>query len=238
VDAGPVFEISLTTLQSAIKTKDWEVSGLTYRALSVKTEGNSPDAQEQWLGFLRDGTARYSPQPYRQFATVTGLAGNETLTRKAHIAQRNDQLTRSRSEKGLLTFWGRVRTWVLRLTVGYGYHSWWALLWLLGVIAAAAALTFSMGSGEALALAQQAAPTLNNPLKPCRPLDLWIRTLETIPLVPLVPLAPGTKATYIYTSTPQAGAYLSLITVLKVMAWALLTLFIAGYTNLVRNPSP
>lgn len=228
VDAGTVLDISSATLDAAMEAGEWNITGLTYRTLTSRTE-------EKWLDFLREGTVRYSPQPYRQFATVTGLAGDERLTRKAHIAQRDDQLARSWNEKDLLSFWGRVRAWVLRVTVGYGYHSWRALLWLLGVIAAAAALTFTMGSGENLALATTAASTAGNPLAPCRDLDLWIRTLETIPLVPL---APGAKANCVYADTPQAGVYLGLITILKVMAWALLTLFIAGYTNLVRKTGP
>ena len=40
----------------------------------------------------------------------------------------------------------------------------------------------------------------------------------------------------IITDTAQGGFYLAVSILLKLLAWALVTLFAAGYTNIVRKP--
>lgn len=222
VDAGPLLDISTDTLDAAMTTGDWNVTGLTYKALKTDTE-------KMWLDFLNTGTAHYSPQPYRQFAAAMSLAGDEVRSRQAHIAQRKHQLIRSKKEK-LLNSRDRAKSRLLWWSVGYGYHSWRAIWWSLGILIVTGTLSFLI-SGSALV--QPASSTDGNPGGPCSTLSLWILALETVPLASLAPIAENSCA---YADTLWAGVHLSINVFAKVLAWAGLTLFIAGYTNIIRKP--
>lgn len=215
----------------------WNIDGVTYRTVTVGTD--------DWLGFLRDSTSHYSTQPYQQFAAVARARGDEKLTRKILIAQHDDLIARSREDDGLLT--GRQRTWqrVVKYTVGYGYRTWRALAWLFLVVGLAMVTSFTFGSSDwlwgwgwdwaASALHQPEESKAGAPGDPCRPVDLVVLGLETIPLIPLI--TGGADRCFV-TNSLAGTTFLGISVGLKLAAWALAALFVAGYTNIVRNPGP
>lgn len=227
-NVGATLEISCRTLEMAQSAGGWDITGLTYRALEANTAQN-------WLDFLRQGPREYSPQPYQQFAAFARAQGEERLTQKILIAQRNDQLTRSRGHSELLTLRQKAGLLVLRLTVGYGYRTWLALVWLIGIVVVAVWLANFFGAAEREALFRPASPGAGGDDGPCRAIDLWILGLETIPLISMVP---EVAADCTVADTRNGAIYLAVSIVLKLLAWALVTLFIAGYSNIVRKAGP
>lgn len=235
-DVGAELVIDSATLERESTSGRWNIDGLTYRKLS----GSS----DQWLEFLRVGTRQYSTQPYQQFAAVARARGDEQLTRKILIAQHNDLLARSRHQHGLLTARQRAALRLLKVTVGYGYRTWLAVLWLGLVVALAVVASFAFGSpawswlwawSPDLTAAALEQPEGSEAGTPCRNVDMVVLGLETIPLIPLVS---GAKDTCAVTNTAAGIAFLGVSMVLKIVAWALVTLFVAGYTNIVRKPAP
>jgi hypothetical protein len=68
--------------------------------------------------------AGFSPQPYEQLATVYRRTGRDDAARKVLIAKQ-------RRRRGQLNRPGRLWNILLYWTVGYGYRTWQAGLWLL-----------------------------------------------------------------------------------------------------------
>jgi len=85
------------------------------------------------LRWLTRDVDPYVPQPYEQLAATYRRAGHEDAARRVAIARR----VRQRMALGPV---GRCWNWLLYLTVGYGYRTWWAALWLVGLIAVGAAI--------------------------------------------------------------------------------------------------
>jgi hypothetical protein len=107
-----------------------------------------------WLDLLRDGTRSYAAQPYQQLAAGppgNGYAphralGHERETRDILMAQRDDQLARTHT-RWSQRLWGRIT----KVTLGYGYQPWRALLFLAGVMVLLCVLAVVLGSHGALA---------------------------------------------------------------------------------------
>ncbi|MFN8079267.1 MAG: hypothetical protein U0Q19_06850 [Kineosporiaceae bacterium] len=78
-----------------------------------------------WLARDPDG---YAPQPYEQLASSYRRIGDESAARTVAVAA----LTRQRRT---LPPAGRLWSRLLQITVGYGYRTWQAGLWLLALIA-------------------------------------------------------------------------------------------------------
>ncbi|MFE7629041.1 hypothetical protein [Kocuria sp. NPDC057446] len=227
-EVGATLKISRSTLDAARTSGDWDITGLTYRTLEAETA-------QYWLDFLRYGTRDYSPQPYQEFASFARSQGEERLTQKILIAQRDDQLSPRPGHGGQLTDRQKAALWVLRLTVGYGYRTWRALAWLAGLVVVAVVTTHLFGASRWSALRRPDDSKPEAEWETCQEIDLWLLGLETIPLVPLLPVE-ADHCTII--DTPQGTIYLVVSMVLKILAWALVTLFIAGYSNIVRKPGP
>jgi hypothetical protein len=194
------------------------VDGLIYagapRGISAKA----------WLTLIREGTPLYAAQPYQQLAAGHRAAGDDTEARRVQMAQRRDQIIhnalRRRSE----------RTWVrfIGLTLGYGYQPWRALLGLLGAFVVAAILTSMLGADGGLA--QVRTPTVV-PAPPCTlvqrigvGLDLGNPVIST-----------GARARCDYTDTTIGAILTASGWVLRLLIWAFATLFIAGFTGVVRK---
>jgi hypothetical protein len=77
-----------------------------------------------WPHLLREATPSYAAQPYQQFAGAYRAAGHDGEVRSILIAQRQDQIDRrvltDRTERA----WARLT----KVTLGYGYQPWRALL--------------------------------------------------------------------------------------------------------------
>ena len=103
-----------------------------------------------WLDLLRDGTPGYAAQPYQQLAAGYRALGDERQAREILMAQRDDQLARTHT-RWPERLWGRIT----KVTLGYGYQPWRALLFLAAVVAVSCVLAVVLGSHGALAQTEQ-----------------------------------------------------------------------------------
>jgi sRNA-binding regulator protein Hfq len=87
------------------------------------------DAKSRLCWLARQPPARFTPQPYQQLAKVLREAGDNVGARRVLIAMEN--LRRKHGNLNLQWLW----RWVLRLTIGYGYRPWYALIWALVFVA-------------------------------------------------------------------------------------------------------
>ena len=197
------------------------VNGLTYPGVP------EPVSAQDWLRLLRDGTPAYAAQPYQQLAAGCRALGDERQVREVLMAQRDDQLARARprphwTERG----WGRIT----RITLGYGYQPWRALLFLAGVVALSCVLAVMLGAHGALAQTSQTA----TPGKSCTLVQQISVGLDlNLPVGTTVARVDCNLTT---DSASSTAVWLTVIGwVLRVLAWAFAALFIAGFTGAVRK---
>ena len=122
------------------------VDGLTYAGVP---KGGS--AQE-WRDLLRHATPEYAAQPYQQLAASYRALGDEQQARQTLMAQRDDELARTHPRRREL-WWG----WITKVTLGYGYQPWRALLFLAAVMAVSCVLAVVLGAHGALAQTSKTA---------------------------------------------------------------------------------
>jgi hypothetical protein len=97
--------------------------GFTYETLD--NDKVDVQARLRWLTHHQHG---YTSQIYDQLAAAYRRAGDEQAARKVAIAK---QWRR----RAALNPAGKLANWLLYLTVGYGYRTWLAALWLAGLLA-------------------------------------------------------------------------------------------------------
>jgi hypothetical protein len=189
------------------------VDGLVYTGLP---EGISTS---EWLRLLRDGTATYAAQPYQQLAAAHRAAGHDGEVRRILMAQRRDQIRRraltGRFERG----WARLTGLIL----GYGYQPWRALVCLLLVLVAAVVLAVVLGGHGGLAVPQSAV-------------GCTVAERVGVGLDLGTPLLKTNVGARCQTTNTTPGQVLMVAGwVLQLLAWAFATLFIAGFTGVVRK---
>ncbi|WP_139186582.1 hypothetical protein [Actinopolyspora saharensis] len=175
----------------------------------------------QRLQMLRVHTVEYAAQPYQQLASVYREAGHDREAREILIAQQRD--LRRRGDLG-----GWFRRLLHRLSgafIGYGHRPFRALGYLAGLCATTVGLVLLAG---ALGLAVRAHPN-TGPCSVAESIGLGIDTA-----VPLLKTGGGKRCEIATTTgwgqTLYLGKYL-----LTIFGWAFATLFVAGYTGLVRR---
>ncbi|GAB2868025.1 hypothetical protein [Lentzea nigeriaca] len=166
---------------------------------------------DEWLDLLANKTPQYATQPYAQLAAAHQAAGHERDVRRIRVAQHRDLLRRGR-----LTRWGRVWHRITGATVGYGYRPATALLWLLGTLAVSAAVVLGSGAVRCSTV-EQIGYALN----------------AAAPLVK----TDAVQKCQVATTTSAGQLVVVAMWILQLLAWAFATLFVAGFTGLVRkNP--
>jgi hypothetical protein len=80
----------------------------------------------RWLASQPEG---YAPQPYDQLADAYRGAGREEAARRAAIAKQWHR-------RKVLGVFGKAANWLFYLTVGYGYRTWLAAVWLAALLLA------------------------------------------------------------------------------------------------------
>jgi hypothetical protein len=173
-----------------------------------------------WLHLLAHRTSHYTSQPYFQLAAAHRGAGNERDVRRIHVARQRDLLRRGDLAPGA-KLWHRLTG----LTVGFGYRPTVALLWWLGAlllsvllivgVAGPAGLTQRAGQPGGCALVEQVGLALNTATPLVKP-DVQQRCQ-------LDPAGTG-------------GLVVAASWLLQALSWAFVTLFVAGFTGLVRRP--
>ena len=195
------------------------VAGLTYSGVPEQVSARG------WLRLLHDGTPDYAAQPYQQLAAGCRALGNERGAREVLMAQRDDELARA-DTRWQERLWGKIT----KVTLGYGYQPWRALLFLAGVVAISCVLAVVLGTHGALA-------QTNDTVAPGQPCTVIQRVSVGLDLN----LPVGTTLARPGCGLPRDAASATaawLVTVgwvLRVMAWVFAALFIAGFTGAVRK---
>jgi hypothetical protein len=195
------------------------VDGLTYAGV--------PDTglAESWLELLRDGTPRYAAQPYQQLAAGYRARGDDRQARRTLMAQRDDQLART-GTRWPERLWGRIT----KVTLGYGYQPWRALLFLAAVVLVSCVLAVVLGAHGALAQTSKTA----TPGRSCTVVQQVSVGLDlNLPVGTSVARATCDLTT---DSASVTAAWLTAVGwVLRLLAWVFAALFIAGFTSAVRK---
>jgi hypothetical protein len=191
------------------------LDGLTYAGLPVSSL--------DWLDLLREATPSYAAQPYQQFAGAHRAAGHDGEVRKILMAQRQAQI-----DRGALT--GRAeRAWarLTKLTLGYGYQPWRALIALVFVVMIAVVLALTLGAHGGVARVDPHPPTATRCSAVERVgvgLDLGLPLIKT-----------GARALCDTTASATGQGLTAAGWGLQLLAWAFATLFVAGFTGAVRK---
>jgi hypothetical protein len=195
------------------------VDGLTYTGVP-KTESGW-----NWQKLLRYATPKYAAQPYQQLATGYRARGEDRQARHTLMAQRDDQL--ARTDPG---WWERLWGKITKITLGYGYQPWRALLFLAVVLAVSCVLAVWLGAHGALAQTSKTA----RPGRSCT-----VVQQVSVGLDLNLPVGTSVARADCDLTTDPASATAAWLTiagwVLRVLAWVFAALFIAGFTSAVRK---
>ena len=200
-----------------------------YRRLAVDglTYGGVPQRVSawDWLELLRDGTPAYAAQPYQQLAAAYRALGDERQAREILMAQRDDELARA-DTRWPERLWG----WITKVTLGYGYQPWRALLFLAAVVVVSCVLAVVLGAHGALAQTSKTA----TPGQSCTVVQQVSVGLDlNLPVGTSVARA---DCDLTMDSASVTAAWLSAVGwVLRLAAWVFAALFIAGFTTAVRK---
>jgi hypothetical protein len=191
-----------------------DLDGLTYTGLPREAD------LDEWLDMLANRTLRYASQPYRQLAAAHQAAGHDRDVRHIRIAAQKDLLRR-----GQLSRWGRLWHRITGLTVGYGYRPAVALAWFAAALATAILLVAGVAGPAGLVRGTSGPCSLVG--------QVGVALNAATPLVK----PDSSQPCQLVTSTGLGQFVTVSMWFLQVLAWAFATLFVAGFTGLVRKPS-
>jgi hypothetical protein len=167
--------------------------------------GGNPLLRRRWLR-QTDG---FQASAWQQLASVYRAHGRDTEATLTAIAMHNDRLAR-----GGLGPLRRAGRWVLRLTVGHGYRPWLAGVWALGIVVAFA-LVVSLNSDRFVPVQEGS----DSPQPFAYAGDTFL---------PIVDLGEAER----WTPTDWMRW---VVWIVILLGWALSTIFVAGFTRVVRS---
>jgi len=212
---GGTFELAMAAVQSAKRRAGVVIlEGLEYPRVPQGA------TLREWIDLLATGTMEYEAQPYRQLAKGYKELGDEGAARAIGIAQNRDRGKRGSMGGGVQRFGHGLSG----LLLGYGYKPWRALVGLVIVLAATSVLVVVAGRLGLLVLAS--APT--------RSCNLAEQLSVALPSAGPILRSSGT-ASCIYARGQWAQAFILANYVLQLAGWAFVTLFIAGFTGLIKK---
>lgn len=183
---------------------DLELDGLVYETLHSVGDVSVRD-RLSWLTRQRGG---YKPQPYDQLAAAYRHEGDEEAARQVAIAKQ-------RQRRSQLNFLGKAWNWLLYVTVGYGYRTWRAGIWL-------AALTVAGSWVFNLAYPRDFVPAGDSPPE-FHPVAY---TLDTV--LPIVDL--GHQRAWVAQDVAMYASWLFIAA-----GWVLTTAVVAGVTSVLKR---
>ncbi|MGW0949883.1 hypothetical protein ACWD4O_46195 [Streptomyces sp. NPDC002623] len=163
---------------------------------------------------------QYAPQPYRQLAEAYRNAGDEEQAKKVLIAQQD-------ASRATLNQASKAWHWVSGWTVRYGYRPGHAFAGLVGVLVVSC-ITIVFAESKGLLI----HPSDGRHCSVVETIGFTVN--HTLPLLRF--------ATYGSCTLTKSGSgcvqtfYLGML-LLQALGWALLTLFVAGFTGIIRKPS-
>ncbi|GLY44591.1 hypothetical protein Amsp01_106140 [Amycolatopsis sp. NBRC 101858] len=190
------------------------VDGLTYRRVPFAA------SVDEWLALLRRHTPGYTAQPYQQLAAVHRAAGHERDTKRILIAQQRDL-----GERGQLGgFAARLRHRASGFLLGHGYRPTRPLAGLLATLLLACVLVLGADNDTAVRAADG--------VKACTVTEHLAMAANLS--IPVVRLASQRQCEFVPT-TPAGQWYVVAGWIVTLLGWGFATLFVAGYTGLVRK---
>jgi hypothetical protein len=160
------------------------------------------------LSWLKRDLEGYIPQPYDQLASAYRRSGQVEAARKVAVAKQQRR-------RQVLNLAGKTWNWLLYLTIGYGYRTWQAGLWLLTLMLIGTAV-FARAYPAEMAATRHPPMTFNAP----------VYTLDV--LLPVINL--GQQDSW----QPEGitrYAYWALIT----SGWILTSALVAGLTGIFKR---
>ncbi len=201
----------------------------------------------QWLWWLREGSAGYRAQPYEALAAAYGGAGHDDLARRILVAQRDDV-----RDRGSLSPVRKLGQHGAKWLTGYGYHCFYAFLWLAGLFTITALLAlFWLGPGKYIVVvpaasppASPSAPAAASPGPAARPASAITRECSDPARIgyaiglafPVINLNSGQAD---QCDVPAAGGAAGVVVfgwAVRAAAAALLALYTLGLTGVTRRP--
>ena len=183
-------------------------SRLRLRGFAYDALGNTAVPARDRLAWLERNEGGYVPEIYEQLAGVYRHAGRLEDARQVAIAKQ-----RQRSHQ--LNWLARAWDWLLYVTVGYGYRTWLAGIWLGGLVAAGTAV-FTAAYPAHMRQSATVVPAFNP----------FVYTLDTV--LPIVDL--GEQKAWI-----AQGAALTMQWMLTCAGWLLTTAVVAGLTKALNR---
>ena len=218
------------------------LDGFTYEKLSP----DSPTDSQYRLQWLRpqQGNGRFSPQPYTQLARVLQASGHEEATEiligKQEAARHYGNLSRFK------WFWN----WFLGITIAHGYKPTRALIVSLAVIAFGTSL-FHSGyrdgwieasdlEAHTIATAEDSSLTYPEFFPLTYSLDVFLPVIDLHQASYWIPKAslgePVDKnIDFLSTGIRDGGVLLAYFWLQIMLGWVLTSLWVAGFTGLVRR---
>jgi hypothetical protein len=193
------------------------LDGLVYPGIPM---GPTPDGL---LDLLRYQTTSYAAQPYQQLAAAYRAAGRERDARDVLIAQQDDLYRR-----GALRGAWRLQHRLLRLTIGYGYKSSRALACLAAMVVVATCFVVFAAAPDGSAVQADTVTRYQS----CSLVEQIGLGLDLS--VPLVGAAGSQRCSLLGTRRSNEWT-IPVGWLFQALGWAFATLFVAGYTGLVRK---
>ena len=196
----------------------------------------------QWLWWLRECSAGYRAQPYEALAAAYGGAGHDDLARQILVAQRDDV-----RDRGSLSPVRKLGQHGAKWLIGYGYHCFYAFLWLAGLFTVTALLALfwlgphkyivtvpAAGTAASAAAARPAAVSAAGASRECSdPARIGYAIGLAIPIINLNSSAAG------QCDVPATGGAAGVVVLgwtVRAAAATLLALYTLGLTGVTRSP--
>ncbi|WP_103347806.1 hypothetical protein [Amycolatopsis sp. CA-128772] len=203
-----VVDLTNTRVTSFHDALDGWPAHLRLRGFSYEVLENDSVSVRTRLKWLARHQGGYAPGLYDQLAAAYRRDGHSQAARRVGIAK---QWRRRRALNPL----GKAWNWLLYLTVGYGYRTWLAGLWLAGLVAVGTAV-FAGAYPAQLKAASATVPAFQPAAY----------TLDV--MLPIVDL--GQKKNWFPQETAQVWSW-----VLTGAGWVLTTAVVAGLTNALKR---
>ena len=155
----------------------------------------------QWLWWLRGCTTQYRAQPYEALAAAYGGAGYDDLARRILVAQRDDV-----RDRGSLSPVRKLGQYCAKWLTGYGYHCFYAFLWLAGLFTVTALLAVFWLGPEKYIVPRPAAGTTAITAASASGSGTSLASPSGAPAVSPAASAPATPAASASASGPAASA--------------------------------
>jgi hypothetical protein len=159
------------------------------------------DNVAQWLWWLRECTTQYRAQPYEALAAAYGGGGYDDLARRILVAQRDDV-----RDRGSLSPVRKLGQYCAKWLTGYGYHCFYAFLWLAGLFTVTALVAVFWLGPEKYIVPGPAAGTTAIAAASASGSAPGSASPSASPAVSASPSAPAASAALAASATPAASA--------------------------------